>query len=103
MTPRASGRRHVLRPVQAEPCQTQISCWNDTESAVIAGGSFCVSAPGPGLDLVYAFEDMVWVICGTNGNFGNVGEEPPGDGVGPGSPVADYRFDLNGPSQAHNG
>lgn len=93
-------QRHVLRPVQIDPCQSQLSCWNDTASAVITAGPFCV---GPGLDLAYAYEDKVWIICGTNGQFGNVGEEPHGSGVGPDLPVADYRFDLNGPSQANNG
>jgi hypothetical protein len=94
-------QRHVLRPVH-DVCEPNVkTCRTETETAVITAGSFCVS--NPGLDLAYAYEDKVWVICGNGGDFGAVGEEPHGNGVGPGTAVADYRFDLNGPSQLYDG
>jgi hypothetical protein len=95
-------QRHVLRPVADDPCPpNQTACRTETATAVIAAGPFCVSTPG--IDLAYAYEDKVWIICGNDGNFAEVGEEPHGSGVGPGSPVADYRFDLNGPSTRYDG
>jgi hypothetical protein len=97
-----STQRHVLRPVlEVCPPGSPQTCRTETETAVITAGSFCVS--NPGLDVAYAYEDKVWIICGNDGDFSAVGEEPHGNGVGSGTQVADYRFDLNGPSQLYAG
>lgn len=89
-------RRVKLQTLTKEPCNTPYNCWRDTESAVVAAGDFC-STPGP--DLAYAFEEKVWIVCGDQGDFGQVGEQTHGGSV-EGAPVADYLFDLDGPSSA---
>ncbi len=87
-------QRHALKPVSNVPCENPTFCWDDTDTAVIASGDFC--SP-PGLDLAYAFEEQIWIMCGSAGEFGAVGEQSHGGSVA-GAPAADYFFDLDGPS-----
>ncbi len=92
-----SLQRYVLRPVSNTPCDLPIECWNDTESAVVAAGDFC---PSPSIDLAYAFQEQVWIVCGNAGDFSGVAEQPHGGFVvNTLPPVADYHFDLDGPSK----
>ncbi len=90
-------QRIALKSLSEPPCdKTTTNCWLDTETAVIAAGDFCPSA---GLDLAYAFEEQVWIVCGDAGDFDGVGEQPHQGSV-EGAPAADYFFDLDGESHA---
>ncbi len=89
-------QRVVLKLLNPEPCDAIRNCWKDTDSAVVIAGDFC--SP-PGLDLAYAFEEQVWIVCGDEGDFLGVGEQAHGGAVED-APAADYFFDLDGPSSA---
>ncbi len=90
------AQRLALKSLTMEPCDSIYSCWKDTETAVVAAGDFC---PPTGLDLAYAFEEQVWIVCGDSGDFLGVGEQSH-DGSVEGAPAADYFFDLDGQSSA---